>query len=102
MMSLAEAEMHRLTFGLHAPFNRVYRGISHCYGCDKMSLFPDLSFCHGSYHQSRSSRCSERYIVSANGEEATVTRGETMRHAKALHSELVESKIVQNITDTHI
>ena len=89
------------TFGLHPPFNRTYVGISHCaFGCGQLSLFPDLSFCQGSNHQSRRSRCRECYILDANGEEMDTGSSErtvrAVRYAKALHNELVERGVVPN------
>ena len=89
------------TFGLKPPFNRTYVGISYCFGgCGRLSLFPDLSFCQGSGHQTRRSQCRECYIVDANGEEVNnvgssgSTNEREVFHAKALHNALVKSGAV--------
>jgi len=89
-MASPDEELHHLKTGLRPPHSRAYRGISHCFGCGKLSLFPDLSFCHGSYHQVRKSKCSTSYVLDENGQE--LAHGETvqMLSAKALHLRVVK------------
>ena len=89
-MVSSDEELHHLTTGLRPPFSRAYKGVSRCFGCGKLSLFPDLSFCHGSYHQVRKSKCAQGYVLDENGQE--LAHGETvqMLSAKALHLRVME------------
>jgi hypothetical protein len=54
-------------FGMSVPFQKQFKGVSHCSGCGKWSAFPELSFCQGSFHQARRSRCAESYVLDRDG-----------------------------------
>ena len=98
MIPGSEEWLHSLTSPLRPPFNRVYKGISYCHYCRKTSLFPDLSFCHGMYHQTRRSQCVKRYFINVSGEvvddifEQGGTSDPRVRAAdKALHERVTTS-----------
>ena len=99
-MNDAESDLqyHQADFFYGLPTE--YRGISHCYACDQFCAEPDYTFCQGTNHQFRRSRCHENFLLDARGwptkEGAMLQCSEyewqqkIMREARAWHDAVVQ------------
>jgi hypothetical protein len=86
--------------GTLPPFEEPFNGVSLCYGCGRWSAFPELSFCQGSNHQLRRSRCRKNYVLDGQGNKCTAATYSTKHTEQQFEDARVMLDAIKDAMDT--